>query len=722
VGAPETVTLTQPERAGSESPSQPARSFRPDIEGLRALAVVAVVLFHAGVPGVCGGYVGVDVFFVISGFLITGLLWREVSSTGSVRLLSFYAARARRLLPASAVVGAATAIGSAVLLDPLEARQVFLDAVSCALYVGNYGFAMQGTDYLSAAVPPSPFQHYWSLGVEEQFYLVWAPLILGVAWLFRRARRRPYLAVLALVAVASFASSLVLTHAAPPWAFFSLLTRAWELAAGGLIALTAVYWRRLPAAVAAIAGWAGVLLILLGCHLLGAATQFPGTAALLPVTGAASVIAAGCAATPFGVGRVLSLSPMRAIGRVSYSWYLWHWPVLLLAPHLLGHPLGLGARLLAAAISGVLAIITLHTIENPLRFSSPLRKSVGRSLALGGAATAIALSAGLILLIVVPAPVGRGPATRPLSVTATPPPPGSDSAAYHAAVVNAYAQVHRAVVASADLRAVPANLNPSLSDASGDRAAILDGGCLLAYDDVDQGDCATGDITSPTTVVLVGDSHATMWSPALRREAEQRNWRLETLGKEACPLMALPPSYPRLHRPYTECEQWRRHIIDRLTIERPRLVVLGMNRLYGPGYGFRPYDTAWLKSLAQLTAQLRAMGSRILVLGPVPDPRSTVPNCLSAHLDDATACSPPRALAVNSSGISAEAAATEDSGGRYADVSDLFCAADRCPTIVGNTLVYRDDNHVMLQYTRALAPVVGALVDETLADGTSGHG
>ena len=286
---------------------------------------------------------------------------------------------------------------------------------------------------------------------------------------------------------------------------------------------------------------------------------------------------------------------------------------------------------------------------------------------------------------------------------------------------SAYAQVHAAVEASDDVRAVPSNLNPPLAAASDDRAAILVDGCLRAYDQVDQGECASGDAASATTIALAGDSHATTWSPALREVAVQRHWRLETLGKEACPLMNLPLSYPRLHRQYSECEQWRRGIIDRLQRERPRLVVLSMNRSYGSGYEFRPYDPAWLQSLALLVKQLRSDGARVLVLGPVPDPHSIVPHCLSAHLDDATPCSPPISLAVNRSGVAAEAGAAEASGGHYADLTDLFCA-ERCPAVVGNTLVYRDDNHVTMQYTRLLAPVLGALLDQTLADGMSDHG
>src|SRR3954462_15423619 len=275
--------------------------FRPDIEGLRAVAVVAVVLFHAGVPGVPGGFVGVDVFFVVSGFLITGLLWREVRDTGKVRLARFYAARARRLLPAGMFVLLVTAAAAAWLLPRLQARAVLGDAVASALYVGNYRLAVQGTDYLAADTPPSPFQHYWSLGVEEQFYLVWPALLIVTAWVIFRRRRAesersvvPFDVVLALVAAVSFAVSALWTTTLPSWAFFSLPSRAWELAIGGLVALSAGAWRRLPAWAAGAAGWAGLALIVVGCVRLGDSTAYPGIAALLPVLGTALVVGGGC--------------------------------------------------------------------------------------------------------------------------------------------------------------------------------------------------------------------------------------------------------------------------------------------------------------------------------------------------------------------------------------------------------------------------------------------
>jgi peptidoglycan/LPS O-acetylase OafA/YrhL len=703
-------------------------AFRPDIEGLRAVAVIAVVLYHAGIPGDAGGFIGVDVFFVISGFLITGLLWREVATTNTVRLGRFYGARARRLLPAAATVGIATAIGAAIALPPLQARSVFVDGVASALYVGNYRFALQGTDYLAPDLP-SPFQHYWSLGVEEQFYLVWPVLIIGTGWLVGRlhpaamARALPYAVVLGSLGVASLTSALVWTQTSPSWAFFSLPTRAWELAAGGLVALSIERWRRLPLLPAAIAGWGGLTLILLTCTQLGARTAYPGTAALLPVLGTALVIGGGSATGSLGVGRLLCRPAMRAIGRVSYSWYLWHWPVLLLMPLLLGEPAGLPARIIATFVSAGLAVITLHLVENPGRFAAALRQSAKRSLVVAGVASGVAACACLLLLTVIPVPAGHGPAASKASIVLALPSttvPGADPHAIDprdAAVAQAFAQARDVVAASAALRAVPSNLDPSLADAPADKAAVFVNGCVRSWRDVGQTECATGDPASPTTVALVGDSHAAMWNPAFQQLAEQRHWRLETLAKVTCPLQELPITSPYLGREYTECEQWRSQIMARVTAEHPRLVVLSMSRRYGADFGFESYDPAWLDTLGRTVAQLRSSGAAVLVLGPAPDPHSAVPACLSGHLDDATACAPTRSTAVDSVGVTAEQAATSGAGGRYADLTDLFCTPERCPMIVGNTLVFRDDNHITTEYARLLAPVLGTLVDRAVTGG-----
>jgi SGNH domain (fused to AT3 domains) len=288
-------------------------------------------------------------------------------------------------------------------------------------------------------------------------------------------------------------------------------------------------------------------------------------------------------------------------------------------------------------------------------------------------------------------------------------------------VRQAFAQVRDAVAASAGLRAVPSNLDPPLAKAPADKAAVFVNGCVRSWRQDLQGvgpsECATGDTASPTMVALVGDSHAAMWEPAFQQVAEQRHWRLETLAKVTCPLQELHITSPYLGREYSECEQWRGQIVDRLKAERPRLVVLDMSRRYGADFGFVSYDPAWIATLGRAVAQLRKTGATVLVLGPAPDPRGSVPTCLSGHLDDATVCAPTRPVAVNAGGIGAELAATNAAGGHYADLTDLFCTPDRCPMIVGSTLVFRDDNHVTTEYAQLLTPVVGALADRALADG-----
>jgi hypothetical protein len=301
---------------------------------------------------------------------------------------------------------------------------------------------------------------------------------------------------------------------------------------------------------------------------------------------------------------------------------------------------------------------------------------------------------------------------------------GATTDAYDAAVLHAFAQVQAAVAASADLKAVPSNLQPPLADVAAETKAMLFNGCLREPFQSGQPECAAGDTGSTTTVALVGDSHAAMWNPAFQQVAVQRHWRLEMLAKGACPLLDLPIANELssgLVESVEHCAQWRDQIIARLRAEHPRLIVLGLWRGYGAGngngwmFGFNSYDPAWIANLTRVVQQLRDTGAQVLVLGPTPDPHTYVPICLSGHLDDATACSPLRSIAVNPSGIAAEAAATQAGGGQYADVTDLLCTADRCPVIVGNTLAYIDESHLTLEYSRLLAPVMGALADRALA-------
>lgn len=711
--------------------------FRRDIEGLRAVAVLSVVLFHASIPGIRGGFVGVDVFFVISGFLITGMLWREAGESGTVKLRRFYGARARRLLPASALVGTVTMVASAMLLSPLQVKMVSVDAITSALYVSNYWFITTGINYFTKdnLATPSPFQHYWSLGVEEQFYIVWPILIIVTAWVVRRVLRlrqsegsetrsaRPYLAVLAVVALVSFALALVITYVMPPIAYFSLPTRAWQLAAGGLVALTAEQWRRLPSVPAAVFGWLGLAMILVACVRLTSATPYPGMAALLPTVGAALIIGAGCSGPSRGCGLFLGTPPMRAVGRVSYSWYLWHWPVLVLAPVAVGHALGLPARLAAVLASYGLALLTLRFVENRFRFSDRFRLSPRNSLLLGAAATAVAVVAAAVPMRAVQYPVGPGPVAEPLRVTVEPVPPGSSAEAYDDAVDRAFAQVQTAVAAGLQMREVPSNLTPPLDGQTDQIKSILTGGCHLYGFQSDQPECVAGDPSSPITVALIGDSHAAMFNQSFIKLAAARGWRLEMLSKAACPIMPLPLTahFSGVAEATQRCTVWRGKIRDRLRAERPDLVVISSARAYGAeGAGiwgqpdFDPYDSAWVEGLANVVRELRADGSQVLVLGQTPGPLSAPPICLSGHLDDAVECAyswPP----IHQRGLDIEAAAVTAAGGRFADLTGLFCTDNRCPVVVGNTMVFYDAGHLTREYSQLLAPVMGALSDKALS-------
>ena len=316
-------------------------TFRPDVEGLRAVAVLAVIGYHAGARWLPGGYVGVDVFFVLSGFLITGLLLDEVRRTGTLSLPRFYARRARRLLPMSALVLVATVALGRFVLAPLDYGEVAGDVRSAALFGANWHFAAGATDYMSDT-DRSPVLHYWSLAVEEQFYVLWPLLILAaVGW---RPAARPWLstvrrvgAVVAVLSVASFLLSATTSVSSGPFAYFGLHARAWELGAGALLAVSLPWLPRLPPAVFLVLGWAGLFAVAIAAVRFDADTVFPGTAALLPVVGTMLLVVAGSQGTGrWGTTSLFSTRPLTYVGRISYAWYLWHWPLLIYAAHRFG--------------------------------------------------------------------------------------------------------------------------------------------------------------------------------------------------------------------------------------------------------------------------------------------------------------------------------------------------------------------------------------------------
>jgi peptidoglycan/LPS O-acetylase OafA/YrhL len=715
--------------------------FRPDIEGLRAVAILAVVAFHAGLSAIPGGYVGVDVFFVISGFLITEHLGRELAESGRISFGTFYARRARRLLPSALLVIGVTVVVSCAVLPPLQAMVVGKDGLANAFYVGNYRYALQATNYLSASGPVSPLLNYWSLGVEEQFYLVWPALLLvaSLVWWRRPTRmdRAPerkaqpsfsaILVAMALLAACSLAFSIWLTRANEPWAFFSLPARAWELAVGGLLALVAPRLRQLSFGAMALLSWLGIGAIVFSAVVFTSATPFPGTAALVPVAGAAAVVAGGCARARLGAVWLLGRWPMQIIGRVSYTWYLWHWPALVLAPSVIGHQLSVWGNVAVCALAFVLACLTTVLLERPLQRAPWLarpRRSLLLTVALSGAAVAIILLSTAAL----PSLTGSGHAsaaklsTPHLATTKSGTESPIDPVATAAQILTN--QVQADVAQSVGTQDVPANLTPSLADAASDEATPFVDGCFDGFTDNSVNSCNYGDVTAPPskTVVLFGDSHALMWFPAFDNLANQDGWHLIPQAKATCPPININVYSPSLGGWYTGCNEWRAAVVARIQALHPALVVLGFSREYGiPDDRVVVDGAAWMQGLSSMMTTLRATGAQVVLMGDVPYPQNgLVPDCLSAHLTDAVACTLPKQYPYyNPSGVGQEEAVAAAAGAGYITTQPWFCFDLSCAVIVNNILVYRDDNHITDTYASWLTPVLGADLEEA-TDGLFG--
>ena len=670
--------------------ARPARArHRSDIEGLRAVAVLLVVLYHCGMPLFGGGYVGVDVFFVISGFLITGLLHRELATTGTVSITRFYARRSLRLLPAATLVTVVTVAAAYRWLPPLRTPGIAADGFWTAIYGINYRLAAVGTDYLNADAAPSPLQHFWSLAVEEQFYLVWPPLLLGTALLATRARVRPARAIglaLATIVTASLAVSIWQTHANSQWAYFGLHSRAWELGIGALLALAPGV---LPRRAAAILSAAGLLAIVTAALVFTPETPFPGYAALLPVLGTAAVLAGGASSpTP-----LLSTRPLRAIGRLSYSWYLWHWPALMIVPYALGRHPGVPGNLVIAIAALLLAMLTFALVENPARYLRALRRPPSRAIVAG------------LLVTVLTASVFATTAHTRRTVSGGSPAPVLTAADLTPKRLSA------TLTASLATAAVPENLTPPLDRAALDRPRIYDEDCSSRFADATiRKPCTYGDTASATTIVLFGDSHAGQWFPALESLARQRHWKLVVVTKTACSAASVRIYQTTLKRPFDECVRWRESAWVYLASLRPAMIVLASA---AGGGNLVPRSTTpddvWAAGWIRTVNSLAPAGARLYLIEDTPYQAGDTPECLSTHPDEPRACivSAGDAFPRTARRLRVDAA-LRARGVTLVDPAPWFCTPSGCPVIVGNVLVYRDAGHITATYINLLAPLLGA--------------
>ena len=538
-------------------------------------------------------------------------------------MTAFYARRAKRILPAAAVVLIATAIAVWMFVPRLRWQDIGGDIVSAATYVINWRLADRAVDYLAQDAPPSPVQHFWSLAVEEQFYLVWPLLILLailVAKAWRRRVRTTLWIGLAVVAVPSFVWSVHYTASDPGRAFFVSTTRMWELAVGAGVALAATVVARMPKTAAVIIGWSGLIAIVASAVVFSAVASWPGYAAAIPVLGAAAVIAAGAAAGSGGPIAILGTRPFRVVGDLSYSLYLWHWPMIAIATaHWNGLSVERGLAIVVA--SAVPAWLTYHLVENPLRYSRSLSTSPRFALSLGGNFSLAGVCAGLALVLIVSfSAAGTAGSGRPA--------PGAGALA-----TSSRGAADGPIADHADF------ITPDPLKATKDIPVTTPDGCFQNEVSAEVLWCTYGNPNSATEVVLVGDSKMDEWFPAFETLAEQNNWKLAIAVKGACAftsatsIIGLDAS-----KPYTSCTQWNKNLLARLTAERPAYVVTSqVNGVAADSSGHASVD-AMATGMRTSWAALDRVGTKVVVLANNPHPGLNVDQCVDKNRTHLSAC------------------------------------------------------------------------------------
>jgi peptidoglycan/LPS O-acetylase OafA/YrhL len=538
------------------------------IQGLRAVAALLVTIFHARLMP--GGFIGVDIFYVISGYLITGLIIREIDKTGGLDLNEFYQRRIKRLLPTSVFVLFITAIVGMFVLPAITRDALGRDLFAAAAYVSNYLFAWWENDYQNLNATPSPFIHYWSLAVEEQFYVVWPIFIL---FLSRYGKRAIFQGV-AIVTALSLLLSIYLTQVAPIWAFYSLPTRAWELGFGALLLFIPDRYLRnrfLP--------WIGAIGIAIATFNFDESTAFPGFNALLPVV-ATAILIGTIPVWPRFFNDLSNNRLMQWLGAISYPLYLWHWPALVLPSSALGRPLQIRERFLCILLTIVLAHITSKFVEQPLRHR---RFAADKVYGFFATTTAVSLLAGVAI----------------------------------------------ASTASSVINVKGTNYSFNLEEVVA-KPAVYGDGCHVNYGEIESGDCTYGEIGSATKVVLYGDSHAAQWFPTLEVLARERGFELISLTKSACPSVDVPRSDQGAYK-NSECDKWRENSVKRIQKIKPAAVILSSFQYFTEPRGYSSRSQWWNEGQRRLLKDLQGSSRNLIYISDTPHPLRDIPNCLASQ-------------------------------------------------------------------------------------------
>ncbi|GAA8849855.1 SGNH hydrolase domain-containing protein [Helicobacter pylori] len=670
------------------------KNLRGDIEGLRAVAVGTVLIYHVGIPFLPGGFVGVDIFFVISGFLITSLLLRETVKTGSISIADFYARRARRLLPAASVVLIVTALLGWALLPGPDRLNLGADVIAATFYVINWALALRSVDYLAEDAAPSALQHYWSLSVEEQFYVVWPLIIIVGLMVARRTRMRPkplLFGVLAVIAAASLVYSVLHTESDPATAYFYTTTRVWELAIGALLAFLVLRLTRLPRLAAELLAGAGLLLVLWSAFFLTSKTPWPSAWALAPTVGAALIIAAGCATQTTATARLLSLKPMVWIGGISYAIYLWHWPLITIAKTAWPE-VRIRHLVLIGIVSVVLAWLTKHLVEDPVRFNPGLSAKASRGLLFGLASMIVTALVGTAVWATVPK---LDEDAKVPGATALVADPSSD--------------VWKVREDASKVFASSGTTTPDPAVAPEDVPRYYDDDCQVQPGDADvDTSCVYGKTDGDQTIAMLGDSKMGQWFPAVEAIAHDEGWRVELYLKSACSF-----TYDGAR---SDCEEFGRNANKHFDEEGAPDVAL-----VSGGAGSSP---ALRKGMTEAISELKAKGTKVVVLSDSPRPgKEQVYTCVEEHPDDFSTCAFPADEDNGRKGRGTKALQESATAADvpFVDLNEWICPPGKeCPPVIGDSLVYRQGSHVTATYIRTLTPMLyRALAAEDLTSKNS---
>lgn len=645
------------------------QAHQAHLQGIRAIAVAMVIFYHLRIGGLQGGFVGVDVFFVLSGFLITRLLFSEISRTGTINPANFWLRRAKRLLPNALLTLTFALFATWLLISPYRWPNVSRDIFAAALFASNFRFSSNATNYFRFDDPPSPILHFWSLSIEEQFYFV-LPLLLIV--LLSAIRRRPRLVVgilLGAICAASLTASIIITNESQPAAFFGTQTRVWQLALGGILGINFERCRSIPEQLRKLLAWIGLATIIYAAFVFNDNIPYPGSNALIPTTGAFLLI--------LGIDPHYDRSPLRAalstlpirwIGDRSYSLYLWHWPLIIFA-----HEFAVSSAAWPLIILVVIVLVshlTYEWIEQPLhkREIPPRWRVWVGGFAVGAIALVCAAATG----------IAKFPTT-------------TQSA-------DRIEAIHRA---------------------SSDFGENYRDGCHALLEQIEQSDCIYGSIGGSHKIVLFGDSHAAQWMEPLKEAADRAGWELHSWTKTSCPSSLTTIWYLPKRAVYAECTVWREKTIARINQLKPQIVILVATSadVYA---GFIMRNKRLLKGeaasqefqrgLIETIEKLAADGRRIIVIRDNPVMYKQYMDCLSSGSKH---CGRDRIEAVGQSQRFVKGLPIDNV--TIQDFTDLVCDTTYCPASDRNGIRYQDKHHLTATFAKTLSPIFFQLLTNTPA-------